>query len=72
MLSFLHVVYFECPNLFTEEQAKQIKKCLIKFLSAYRTEQVLAVTLKTILTIHNTYKFEPEEMRKNADVIRQL
>lgn len=41
MLGFLYIVYYESIGLFTAEQAKQLKKCLIKFLGTVKNQEIL-------------------------------
>ena len=36
MLGFLYIVYYESPGLFNAEQAKHVKKCLVKFLETVK------------------------------------
>lgn len=72
MLGFLYIVYYESISLFTAEQAELIKKCLIKFLGTVKNEQILAQTLKSILIVNNTSKFNNEDLKKNTNVVRDL
>jgi len=72
MLSFLLVAYYESPGLFETNQLKQLKKTVLRYISTFKNDKTLILSMKAFVMLHSANNYDAESVKPILPNLTQI
>jgi hypothetical protein len=72
MLAFLLIAFYESPGLFDNNQLRQLKKTMLKYISTFKSDHTLLLSIKVFIMLNGADKYDAEGIRQYAKDLQNI